>query len=158
MGYVTGATVLRDDGTMEQLRNPDWAAERGEEGAITLQYAYGPHLLPPSNPSNDGMWRYHALLPVQGETLYPLAIGNTPLVAAPRLRAHLDLPCLWLKDETRTPTGSNKDRATALVLEHALHSGARTASCASTGNVAVSLALGAAAAGLQAVIFVPTFS
>jgi threonine synthase len=156
VGYATGATVLRDDGTTEQLRNPDWVAERGEEGVIALQYAYGPHLLPPSTPSNDGMWRYRALLPVQGETLYPLAIGNTPLVAPPRLRTHLDLPSLWLKDETRTPTGSNKDRATALVLEHALHSGARTASCASTGNVAVSLAMGAAAAGLQAVIFVPT--
>jgi threonine synthase len=61
---------------------------------------------------------------------------------------------LWIKDETRSPTGSNKDRATALVLQHVMTVGMTTVSCSSTGNVAVSLAVGAAAAGKWAVVFV----
>jgi threonine synthase len=96
------------------------------------------------------------LLPIaDGPITYPLAIGNTPLVASHRLREATGVPYLWLKVETRTPTGSNKDRATALVLEHAVRNGVQTVSCASTGNVAVSLAVGAAAAGVKATIFVP---
>jgi len=60
-----------------------------------------------------------------------------------------------MKDETRSPTGSNKDRATALILEYALLNHIETVSCASTGNVAVSLAIGAASSGIKAMIFVP---
>jgi threonine synthase len=120
------------------------------------EYPYGPDLLPSGEWQGQTMWRYRALLPIDdGETLYPLPAGGTPLIAPRRLRAHLGLPDLWLKDETRSPTGSNKDRGTALVLEQALRSGANTVCCASTGNVAVSLAVGAAAAGLEAVVFVP---
>jgi len=101
------------------------------------------------------MWRYQALLPLEDPILYPLAVGGTPLIASPRLREFTGLASLWLKDETRSPTGSNKDRATALILEQALHMGVGVVSCASTGNVAVSLALGAAASNIEAVIFVP---
>ena len=65
------------------------------------------------------------------------------------------MPGLGLKDETRGPSASNKDRATALVIEDGLRRGADTITMASTGNAAVSTALGAAAAaGLRAVIFV----
>lgn len=102
------------------------------------------------------MWRYRRLLGVgEGPIRYPLAIGGTPLVAPPALRAGLRLPELWLKDETRGPSGSNKDRATALVLEQALRDGAPGVTAASMGNVAVSVAVGAAAAGLPATIFLP---
>lgn len=105
---------------------------------------------------DDGMWRYRAHLPIgDGPIRYPLAVGGTPLIAPPGLRDGVGMPGLWLKDETRGPTGSNKDRATALVVEQAMRSGAGTVSCASTGNVAVSLAVGAAAAGLRSVVFVP---
>lgn len=121
-----------------------------------MEYAYGPELLPAGELRNEGMWRYRALLPIEdGEIRYPLPVGGTPLIAPRRLRERLGVPGLWLKDETRSPSGSNKDRATALVLEQALRSGAGTVSCASTGNVAASLAVGAAAAGLRAVVFVP---
>ena len=82
-------------------------------------------------------------------------MGGTPLVSPSRLRDVLGVPNLWLKDETRTPTGSNKDRATALVLENAMRNEVHAVSCASTGNVAMSLAVGAAAAGVKATIFVP---
>lgn len=104
----------------------------------------------------DGMWRYRDLLPIDdGAIRYPLPVGGTPLIAPESLRSRIRMPRLWLKDETRGPTGSNKDRATALVVEQAMRSGVETVSCASTGNVAVSLAIGAAAAGLRSVVFVP---
>ncbi|MDP8949750.1 MAG: pyridoxal-phosphate dependent enzyme, partial [Actinomycetota bacterium] len=156
MGRVTAATVLRENGTVERYDDVDQALSTGAEGRIELHYAFGPQLIPLKAPSAEGMWRYRDLLPVAEERiLYPLAVGGTPLVSPSRLQDVLDVPSLWLKDETRTPTGSNKDRATALVLEHAMRNEVRAVSCASTGNVAVSLAVGAAAAGVEATIFVP---
>lgn len=156
MGRVTAATVLRENGTVERYDDVDQALSTGAEGRVELQYAFGPQLIPSTHLSEDGMWRYRDLLPVGGEgVLYPLAVGGTPLVSPLRLREALGVPNLWLKDETRTPTGSNKDRATALVLDHAMRDEIRAVSCASTGNVAVSLAVGAAAAGMKATIFVP---
>jgi threonine synthase len=102
------------------------------------------------------MWRWRSLLPLDdGPIRYPLAIGDTPLMASPGLRRVSGFSQLYLKDETRSPTGSNKDRATGLVLEQGLRQGFETVTAASSGNVAVSLSLGAAAAGLRAVIFVP---
>jgi threonine synthase len=155
MGVVTSAMILHRDGSMELLADATAPASR-DDGQVELHYAYGPGLLPPELPSFDGMWRYRGLLPLDdGPIGYPLPVGGTPLVAPRLLRRQANMPHLWLKDETRTPTGSNKDRATALVLEQAVRSGARTVTCASTGNVAVSLAVGAAATGLRAVLFVP---
>ncbi len=156
VGNITSAATVREDGVSERIEDPIRAGVEMGDGSVELHYAYGPELLPPEAPSGDGMWRYRDLLPLEdGEVLYPLAIGGTPLVSAPLLREALGMPGLLFKDETRTPTGSNKDRATALVLERALRDGVGTVSCASTGNVAVSLSVGAAAAGVGAVIFVP---
>jgi len=139
-------------------RLEDWSSVdvEGAEGQVELLYDYGPELLPSAAPTGDGMWRYRRLLPLdEGEIRYPLTIGDTPLVAPSSLRKEVGVPQMWLKDETRTPTGSNKDRATALVLEHAVRKKVETVSCSSTGNVAVSLSVGAAASGVRAVIFVP---
>lgn len=156
MGGLTAATVLQENGAVERYDDIDQALSTGAEGRIELHYAFGPQLIPSKAPSEEGMWRYRDLLPVGNERiLYPLAVGGAPLVSPSRLRDALGVPNLWLKDETRTPTGSNKDRATALVLEHAMRNEVRIVSCASTGNVAVSLAVGAAAAGVEATIFVP---
>ncbi|MET0764996.1 MAG: pyridoxal-phosphate dependent enzyme [Blastococcus sp.] len=124
-------------------------------GGEWLQYDYGPALMPPGVPAMFTMWRYRDLLPVpDGPVRYPVPVGGTPLLPAPALRTALDAPRLWLKDETRNPTASNKDRATALVIEDGLRRGMDTITTASTGNAAVSTAFGAAAAGLRAVIFV----
>src|SRR5258708_6192703 len=102
------------------------------------------------------MWAYRSWLPLdEGPISYPLPVGDTPLLAPPRLRQLLGLPALFLKDETRGPTASNKDRATALVIEQALRARLDTVTCASTGNVAVSTAVGAAAVGMRAIVFVP---
>ncbi len=157
MGEVTFASVLDEHGREEVFGGVEEARKTGAEGRIELGYAYAPGLLPAQARPTDGMWRYRNLLPVgEGGIRYPLVVGGTPLVAPTGLREVAGMPRLYLKDETRTPTGSNKDRATALVLERAMRDGVSDVSCASTGNVAVSLAVGAAAAGLRARIFVPS--
>jgi threonine synthase len=121
-------------------------------------YAYGPGLIPTAADREEGMWRWRRLLPLDGWGLYPLQVGGTPLVASRGLREALGAPGLYLKDETRTPTGSNKDRATALCLVDAVRRSATSIACASSGNVACSLAAGAAAVGLRAFIFVSAHS
>jgi threonine synthase len=126
-------------------------------GCEWLQYAYGTARLAPDAPEPFTMWRYRGLLPVaDGPVRYPVPVGGTPLLPVPALRRALGTPRLWVKDETRNPTASNKDRATALVIEDGLRRGADTITTASTGNAAVATAFGAAAAGIRAVIFVST--
>ncbi len=119
-------------------------------------YPYGPALMPAADEPGEGMWRWRRLLPLDGSDVFPLPVGGTPLLAPPRLRAALDLPGLFLKDETRSFTGSNKDRATALCLTDAARRGAPAIVAASSGNLAASLAAGAAAMGIPAHLFVST--
>ncbi len=85
----------------------------------------------------------------------PLDVGGTPLLPAPGLREALDLPRLWIKDDTRNPSGSTKDRASLLVIAKAREYGYDTVATASTGNAAAALAAVGAAAGRRAVVFVP---
>jgi threonine synthase len=97
-----------------------------------------------------------AFLPLASpDSVPPLPVGGTPLLPAPRLRSHLGMPHLWVKDDTRNPSGSTKDRASLLVVAKAIEYGFDTVACASTGNAATALACLAAAAGLRAVVFVP---
>ncbi|MBP2323505.1 threonine synthase [Kibdelosporangium banguiense] len=129
----------------------------GLAGCEWLQYDYNPTLIAQDRPGSFTMWRYRELLPVDdGPVRYPVPIGGTPLLPAPALRQTMGMPHLWIKDETRNPTASNKDRATALVLEDGLRRRVDTITTASTGNAAVATAFGAAAAGIRAVIFVST--
>ncbi|MEJ2371605.1 MAG: pyridoxal-phosphate dependent enzyme, partial [Gemmatimonadales bacterium] len=85
----------------------------------------------------------------------PLDVGGTPLLPAPGLREALDLPWLWIKDDTRNPSGSTKDRASLLVIAKAREYGYDTVATASTGNAAAALAAVGAAAGRRAVVVVP---
>jgi len=89
------------------------------------------------------------------QTWPPIAVGGTPLLEVERLRRHLGTPALWIKDDTRNPSGSTKDRASALVVAKAIEYGRDTVAAASTGNAATALAAAAAAAGIRAVLFVP---
>ena len=123
-----------------------------------ITYAYGPELIPDDSEARRDLWRWRRLLPIDGSATYPLQIGGTPLLESSRLREATGLPRLVLKDETRTPTGSNKDRATALCLVDAAQRGARAIAAASSGNVAVSLSAGAAAMGIPAYVFVSKHS
>ncbi len=100
------------------------------------------------------LWRYWALLPISysRKDMPPLAVGGTPLYTVERLRQRLGMPNLWLKDDTRNPSASLKDRASIIAV--ALAQG-QTVACASTGNAASSLAVQAASVGLPCYIFVP---
>ncbi|WP_433550363.1 threonine synthase [Micromonospora zamorensis] len=129
--------------------------ESGAYGHETYTYDYDRALLPGPD-SGAGMWRYQRLLPRPDvPTRYPLPVGGTPLRPVRELRQRLGLPGLWLKDETAGPSASNKDRATALVIDQGLRVGVGVVSTASTGNAALSTAIGGAAAGMAVVIFVP---
>ncbi len=104
------------------------------------------------------LWRYLPLLPVsapQGGGTPLHAAGWTPVYPMPRLAEKLGLKRLWLKDESRNPTASFKDRASAVVVVRAREIGAKVVVTASTGNAGAALAGMAAAAGQEAVIFAP---
>ena len=102
-----------------------------------------------------GIWRYLELLPVDAPPARSLAVGSTPLVEATRLRSALGVDRLWLKDDTRNPSLSFKDRAVALATAKALDFGFEALACASTGNLAGAVAAAAANAGLPAYVFIP---
>lgn len=104
------------------------------------------------------LWRYLPLLPVAEPpgALTPLhAAGWTPVFALPRLAEKLGLKNLWLKDESRNPTASFKDRASAIVVTRAQEIKAEIVVTASTGNAGAALAGMAAAVGQKAIIFAP---
>ena len=101
------------------------------------------------------IWRYAPLLPAFNDGAVDLGAGYTPLVRADRLAAELGLGELWLKNDTLNPTGSFKDRVVAVALARARELGFKVAACASTGNLANSVAAHAARAGMQHVVFIP---
>ncbi len=102
------------------------------------------------------MWRYEELLPLDREPTVGTQVGGTPLLKADRLAAALGVEKLWLKnDAVNFPTLSFKDRVVAVALSKAKEMGFTTVGCASTGNLANSVAANAAAAGLSSYIFVP---
>jgi threonine synthase len=101
------------------------------------------------------IWRYQALLPAAPGS-GDLAPGLTPLVPAPRLAEALGVPGpLFLKDDTRNPTNSFKDRVVAVALARARAFGLTTVACASTGNLAGATAAAAASQGLECVVVIP---
>jgi threonine synthase len=104
------------------------------------------------------LWRYLPLLPVDepaGSSTPLHAAGWTPVFALPRLAEKLNLKHLWLKDESRNPTASFKDRASAVVVTRAREIKAEVVVTASTGNAGAALAGMSAAVGQKAVIFAP---
>jgi threonine synthase len=104
------------------------------------------------------LWRYLPLLPVgepDGDSTPLHAAGGTPVFALPILAAGLGLQHLWLKDESRNPSASFKDRASAVVVTRARELEAEIVVTASTGNAGAALACMSAAVGQKAVIFAP---
>ncbi len=103
------------------------------------------------------MWRYRELLPVAGEPTVGFQVGYTPLVKADRLAKRLGIRELWIKNDTvNYPTLSFKDRVVSVALSRSCELGFKTVACASTGNLANSVAANAAAAGLEAYVFIPS--
>jgi len=102
------------------------------------------------------MWRYRELLPVDGEPTVGRHVGGTPLIKADRLAKALGLSELYIKnDAVNHPSLSFKDRVVAVALSKAVELGFETVGCASTGNLAGSVAANAAAAGLNAYVLIP---
>ncbi len=99
--------------------------------------------------------RWWPLLPVRPDSLPPLPVGDTPLLRADRLAETLGLQNLILKDDGRNPSGSFKDRASAVAVARARETGREVVATASTGNAAAALAAMSAAASHSSVIFVP---
>jgi threonine synthase len=101
------------------------------------------------------IWRYADLLPANPKGAVDLGAGLTPLLRAERLGAELGIANLWLKNDTVNPTGSFKDRVVSVALTRARELGFKVAACASTGNLANSVAAHAARAGMRSVVFIP---
>src|SRR6187431_2174832 len=104
----------------------------------------------------ETMWRYRELLPVADEPTVGVKVGFTPLIKADRLAKALGVRELWVKnDAVNYPTLSFKDRVVSVALSRARELGFKTVACASTGNLANSVAANAASAGLNAYVFIP---
>ena len=104
------------------------------------------------------IWRYQPLLPVgmpSGSVGTLRTVGGTPFFRAERMESHGAGGKVWIKDDTRLPTASLKDRASALVVAFSLEQGIDRIITASTGNAGVALAGMAAAAGLEAAVVAP---
>jgi threonine synthase len=99
-------------------------------------------------------WRYRNLLPPVQHVI-SLGEGGTPLNKAERLAKNIGLKRLYLKDETRNPTNSYRDRAATLLVSNAIDLQQDTLVCATNGNLGASLAAYAAKAGLTCHVIVP---
>jgi len=102
------------------------------------------------------MWRYRELLPIDGAPTVGAQVGFTPLVKADRLAQRLGVKELYIKNDTvNYPTLSFKDRVVSVALSRARELGFKIVACASTGNLANSVAANAAAAGLTSYVLIP---
>ncbi len=101
------------------------------------------------------LWRYQDFLPVDAENAIDIGAGYTPLIHARNLGKLLGLPNLYIKNDTMNPTWSFKDRVVAVASSRARELGYEKLACASTGNLANSVSAHAAAAGMEAVVFIP---
>jgi threonine synthase len=125
------------------------------EGALDVRYDYDALADRFELPEQvTDLWDFRPLLPVDDGPVVSLGAGGTRLLDAPTLSERLGVT-VRVKDETGNPTGSSKDRGTAVPVTRAKQGGHDVVSCASTGNAAASLAGYAARAGLDCRIFVP---
>jgi len=143
----------------------------GGDGILDVVYDYDliAQRINPNKLANDptrSIWRYLPLLPVNPEVVHALgdpllssnplfSVGWTPLYPAPRLAAQLGLEHLWVKDDSQQPTGSFKDRASAIAVVKTRELGYEMVTTASTGNAAAALSGLCAAVQQPNVIFVP---
>jgi len=167
MDQITGlkCTVCGETYDVDQV---DYVCPKhGDEGILDVLYDYGQiarsadlHTLSEDSPRS--MWRYMPLLPVDPGTAQNLArgtvlssVGWTPFYPAPRLADDLGLDHLWVKDDSRQPTASLKDRASAVAVVKTREKGYDVVTTASTGNAAAALSGLCAAVAQPNVIFVP---
>jgi len=125
-------------------------------GALDVKYHAAPKIALKNLPS-DGFEFLRAIqrLPLNGQALVSLGEGNTPLIHAKKLGQKFGLSQLYLKYEGANPTGVFKDRGSALEITKALELNAKAVCCASTGNMAASVAAYAAKAGIPCYVLIP---
>jgi threonine synthase len=102
------------------------------------------------------IWRYHDLLPASGEDPVDILAGFTPLLKARNLGERLGLKNLYIKNDSVNPSFSFKDRVVSVAATKAREFGFETIACASTGNLACSVAAHAARSGMRSVVFIPS--
>lgn len=108
------------------------------------------------NNKDYSLWRYLPAIPLKGRKgIQPLQVGWTPLYEVNKLSAETGLKSFYLKDDSRNPTASLKDRASAVGVAKAIELDRSVICAASTGNAASSLSGFAASAGIKTFIFVP---
>ncbi|MDX6679715.1 MAG: threonine synthase [Solirubrobacteraceae bacterium] len=107
----------------------------------------------------QNIWRYHDFLPLEGpqpQTRTGLPAGCTPLIRADRLAKRLGLREVWVKNDAANPTHSFKDRVVSVAATRARELGFDTLACASTGNLANSVAAHGAALGMDSYVLIPS--
>jgi threonine synthase len=105
------------------------------------------------------LWRYAGLLPVGQDvtTRVDSSTGMTPLIRADRLADELGFTApIWIKDDSANPTHSFKDRVVSVAITAARELGFDRIACASTGNLANSVAAHAARIGMKSIVFIPS--
>jgi threonine synthase len=138
-------TCPRDGGNLNVILDYEWILKTHKPENIF-------------NSNEFSLWRYLPLLPVvdPGAVSTPIHFaGYTPVYSTPDLAKQVGIENLWVKDESRNPTASFKDRASAVVVARAREINAEVVVTASTGNAGAALAGMAAAIGQKAVIFAP---
>jgi threonine synthase len=157
MGYIKG------------LRCRECAKEYPKEALHVCELCFGPlevnyeydkikEVLSREVISNrrPNMWRYRELLPVDGEPSVGMESGFTPLIRAKNLGRALGVEEIYIKnDAVNYPTLSFKDRVVSVAISRAREMGFDIVSCASTGNLANSVAANAAACGMECFVFIP---
>ena len=103
--------------------------------------------------TGPGLWRYRRLLPVQ-DPAYEISLGEgtTPLIAMPSLERELNAEQVWVKDESRNPSWTFKDRNAAVTVSKAVEFGAKAIVVSTSGNHGASTAVYAARAGLDCIV------
>lgn len=106
----------------------------------------------------QSIWRYHDFLPLEGPSpsRSSLPAGCTPLVRADRLAEHLGIGEVWVKNDAANPTHSFKDRVVSVASARAVELGFDVLACASTGNLANSVAAHGAALGMESYVLIPS--
>jgi threonine synthase len=107
----------------------------------------------PHGPAN--MWRYAPVLPPSDASIVSLGEGWTPLLRTRRLGSQIGAEYLWVKDEGLNPTGSFKARGLSCAVSMCVELGIKKVAIPSAGNAASAMAAYAAAAGIEAHIFMP---
>ena len=161
MGVVTSLTCVVCGASYQESGSLYFCPTCGDLATLRVAYDYRAastvltRQLLATQPMTDH-WRYLPLLPIQSTHVsMPLRVGCTPLYQVPGLRDALGMKHLWAKDDTVNPSGSLKDRASAVVALKASEFGYKQIATASTGNAAASLACISASLGLSSHIFVP---